>query len=85
MLKNIFLVLEQSDVVVILLINVKMPIIDGNLTFKSKINFMLSSVKHEKRFYNFRACHHFASKHHIYILVKSSNRPRLFLPFSEKL
>ena len=32
----------------ILLINVKMPTIVGILTFMSRINFMLSSVEHEK-------------------------------------
>ena len=38
----IFLVLKLSDVVFILLINVKMPTIVGILTFISRINFMLS-------------------------------------------
>ena len=32
-------------------INVKMPTIVGILTFMSMINFMLSWVKHEKRFF----------------------------------
>ena len=36
------LVLSLSDVVFIMLINVKMPTIVGILTFMSKINFMLS-------------------------------------------
>ena len=35
---------------VILLINVKMPTIDGILTFMSRINFMLNLGEHEKRF-----------------------------------
>ena len=33
-----------------MLINVKMPTIVGILTFMSKINFVLSSVEHEKSF-----------------------------------
>ena len=37
-----FLALSHSDIVFILLINVKMPTIVGILTFKSRINFMLS-------------------------------------------
>ena len=37
-----FLVLILSDVVFIMLINVKMPTIVGILTFMSKINFILS-------------------------------------------
>ena len=47
---KIFLVLKSSDAVFILLINVKMPIIVGILTFMSRINFMLSLVEHEKSF-----------------------------------
>ena len=43
-----------SDVVFIMLINVKMPTIVGILTFMSMINFMLSSVEKEK-VYNFGA------------------------------
>ena len=39
--KEVF-ILRLSDVVFILLINVKMPTIVGILTFMSKINFMLS-------------------------------------------
>ena len=39
-----------SDVVFIMLINVKMPTIVGILTFMSRINFMLSWVEHEKGF-----------------------------------
>ena len=44
MLKKIklFLALKLSDVVVIRLINVKIPMIVGILTFKSRIKFMLS-------------------------------------------
>ena len=45
-----FLALEYSDVVFILLINVKMPTIVGILTFISRINFMHSSVELEKSF-----------------------------------
>ena len=37
-----FLALSLSDVVVIMLISVKMPIIVGILTFMSRINFVLS-------------------------------------------
>ena len=44
-----FFVLKLSDVF-ILLINVKMPTIVGILTFMSRINFMLSKVKHEHGF-----------------------------------
>ena len=36
----------------ILLINVKMPTAVGTLTFMSRINFMLSRVEQEKKFYN---------------------------------
>ena len=39
----------KSDVVFIMLINVKMPTIVGILTFISRINFMLSWVEHEKK------------------------------------
>ena len=45
---NIFLLEFKTRVVFILLINVKMPTIVGNLTFISRINYMLSYVKHEK-------------------------------------
>ena len=38
-----------------MLINVKMPTIVGILTFMSRINFTLSRVEHEKRFYNLGA------------------------------
>ena len=40
-MKN-FLTLSLSDVVVIMLINIKMPAIVGILTFMSRINFLLS-------------------------------------------
>ena len=40
--------LKHSDVVCTLQINVKMPTIDGILTFMSRIHFMLSLVEHEK-------------------------------------
>ena len=42
-----FLALSLSDVVFIMLINVKMPTIVGILTFMSRINFVLSWVEHE--------------------------------------
>ena len=51
LLKNkLFFAFKLSDVVFIMLINVKMPTIVGILTFMSKINFMLSSFVHEKSF-----------------------------------
>ena len=51
LLKNkTFLAFKLSDVVYIMLINVKMPTIVGILTFMSMINFMLSWVEHEKSF-----------------------------------
>ena len=40
--------LKLSDVILIMILNVKMPTIVGILTFRSMINFMLSSVEHEK-------------------------------------
>ena len=45
-----FLALSLSDVVVIMLINVKMPTIAGILTFMSRINFMLNWIEHGKSF-----------------------------------
>ena len=45
-----FLALSFSDVVFIMLINVKMPTTVGILTFMSRINFVLSCVEHEKSF-----------------------------------
>ena len=45
-----FIALSLSDVIFIMLINVKMPTIVGILTFISMINFMLSWVEHEKSF-----------------------------------
>ena len=45
-----FIALSLSDVVFIMLINVKMPTIVGILTFMSRINFVLSWVKHGKSF-----------------------------------
>ena len=39
-----------SDLVFIMLINVKMPTIVGILTFMSMIHFLLSCVEHEKSF-----------------------------------
>ena len=49
-LKYFFFALNHSDVVFILLINVKMPTIIGILTFMSRININLSSVEHEKSY-----------------------------------
>ena len=46
-----FLALSLSDVVFIMLINVKMPTIVGILTFMSRINFVLSWVEYDF-FYN---------------------------------
>ena len=45
-----FLALSISDVIFIMLINVKMPTIVGILTFMSRINFVLSLVEHGKSF-----------------------------------
>ena len=45
---TMFLVLSPSNVVFIMVMNVKMPIIDGILTFINRINFVFSSVEHEK-------------------------------------
>ena len=42
-----FLALNLSNVVFIMLINVKMPTIVGIITFMSRINSVLSRVKHE--------------------------------------
>ena len=41
-----------SDVVFIMLINVKMPTIFGISTIMSRINFVLSWVEYEKKFTN---------------------------------
>ena len=46
--RKIFLPLKLSDVVIILLINVKMPTIVGISTFISRINLMLIWVENEK-------------------------------------
>ena len=43
-----FLALSLSDVVFIMLVNVKMQTIVGILTFMSRINFVLSGVEHGK-------------------------------------
>ena len=40
--EEVSLALSLSDVVLIMLINVKMPTIVGIITFMSRINFMLS-------------------------------------------
>ena len=44
------LALSPSEVVFIMLINVKMPTIIDILTFMSRINFVLSCNEHEKSF-----------------------------------
>ena len=44
------IVLSLSDVVFIMLINVKMQTIIGILAFMSRINFVLSWVAHKKSF-----------------------------------
>ena len=48
-----FHALSLSDVVFIMLINVKVPTIDGILTFMSRINFVISCVEHGKSFITF--------------------------------
>ena len=45
-----FHALSLSDVVFIMLINVKMPTTVGILTYMSRINFVLSLVGHDKCF-----------------------------------
>ena len=50
-----FLDVSLSDVVFIMLKNVKMPTIVGILTFMSRINLVLSRVEHGKKFYNLKA------------------------------
>ena len=47
---KIFLAFKLSDVVSIMLINVKMSTIGGILTFMSMINFVFIWVEHEKSF-----------------------------------
>ena len=47
--KEVF-ALSLLDVVFIMLLNVKMPMIVGILTFMSRINFMFSLVEHGKSF-----------------------------------
>ena len=48
--KDFLLLIKLSDVVFIMLTNVKMPTMVGILTFMSMINFMLSWVEHDKSF-----------------------------------
>ena len=57
-----FLALGPSDVVFIMQINVKMPIIVGILTFICRINFMLSQVEHGKSFITSGPGHHIMAK-----------------------
>ena len=45
-----FIALSRSDAVFIMLINIKMSTIVDILTFMSRINFVLSCVKHGKKF-----------------------------------
>ena len=52
-----FLALSLSDVVFIMLINVKMPTIVGILTFMSRLNYVLSWVEYEKSFITSRPDH----------------------------
>ena len=47
---NKFLALSLSDVVIIMLINVKMSTTVGILTLMSRINLVLSRVEHGKSF-----------------------------------
>ena len=47
-----FIALKLIDVVCILLINVKMPAIDGILTFMSRINLSSAELYNLKKFYN---------------------------------
>ena len=51
-----FLALSPSDIIFIMLFNVKMPTIVGILTFMSRINFVLSSVEHGKSFITSGMC-----------------------------
>ena len=48
--KMLVLAFKLSDVVFIMLINVRMPTIVGIITFMNLIIFMLSCVEHEKSF-----------------------------------
>ena len=50
-----FLGLNQQSLSFIMLIDVKMPTIVGILTFMNRMNFMLSWVEIEKKFYNLGA------------------------------
>ena len=52
-----FLALNLSDVVFIMLINVKMPTIAGILTFMSRIDFVLSCLSMKKSFITSGPCH----------------------------
>ena len=50
-----FLAFKLSDVVFVMLVNVKMPTFVGILTFMSMINFMFGWVEDEIKFYNLGA------------------------------
>ena len=52
-----FLAFKLSDVVFIVLLNVKMPTIVGILTFMSRKNFVPSCVEHGKSFITSRPYH----------------------------
>ena len=54
-----FIALSLSDVVFIMLINVKMPTLVGILTFMSRIIFVFSGVEHKKSFITSGADHWF--------------------------
>ena len=47
---NKYLAFNHSDVVFIMLINVKIPTVVGILTLMSRIKFVLSSIEHGKSF-----------------------------------
>ena len=47
-----FFASSLSDVVFIMLLNIKMTTIVGILAFMSRINFVIIWVEHEKKFYN---------------------------------
>ena len=50
-----FLAISLSDVVFIMLINVKMPTIVGILTYMIRIHFVLSCVENGKKLYKLKA------------------------------
>ena len=50
-----FLALSLSDVVFIMLVNVKIPTTIAIVKSMSRINFVLGCVEHKKKFYNLGA------------------------------